>query len=314
MWTTSIAELNGKVYITVGSDGGGWPCPLMFDFNTNYWIILPELPTGGSHFSLVAVPSRKQLLAIGGINYDNDAVDREVTSKVFVWDEKYEKWLSPYPNMPTARHSASCTSHGLSVIVAGGITLCNPLTTVRTIEVLHIADTHVADSYWCKVESLPHASCDAVPLIFNDNLYIAGGYDETNHSTCNIVSASLLKLLQSGNNNSSGEVWKKLPDMPYCSFAINHYKGHLIAFTGDYLVELPDKDKPVLQVSSSIHIYNPNTRTWDCVGDTPHGYYLGKSVHINDDKIIFVGDLTGSLETLDEEMMTTCTLLTFASK
>ena len=130
-----------------------------------------------------------------------------------------------------------------------------------------------------------------------------------------MLSTSIPQLLESSNNYTSGKVWKKLPDMPYCSFAINHYKGRLIAFTGDYEVEAPDEeDNSVLQLSPSVQIYNPITRSWDYVGDTPHGYYLGKSVHINDDKIMFVGGLTGAHNVCDEDMMTTCTVLTFTSK
>ena len=46
----------------------------------------------------------------------------EVSNKVFLWDEKYNKWLTPYPNMPTARSSCSSISHGPTVVVAGGVT------------------------------------------------------------------------------------------------------------------------------------------------------------------------------------------------
>jgi len=67
MWVKSIAELNGKVYIVVRSEDGSVPFPLMYDCNLNHWKTLPELPTGGLFFSVAALPSRKQLLAIGGI-------------------------------------------------------------------------------------------------------------------------------------------------------------------------------------------------------------------------------------------------------
>ena len=42
------------------------------------------------------------------------------------------------------------------------------------------------------IEQLPHVVCDAIPLIVNDKLYIAVGYDErSGSSTCNLIMASL---------------------------------------------------------------------------------------------------------------------------
>ena len=136
-----------------------------------------------------------------------------------------------------------------------------------------------------------HMLCSyyAIPLIVNDKLYIAQGYDTNPGSTtCNIVTASLPELLQSSNNTSSSQVWSKLPDMPYSSCSINHYQGHLITFTGGHLVEIPDEDKPVSELVPLIHIYNPDTKTWDCVGDIPIGYY---SAQIR--KILFIVGVTG---------------------
>ena len=144
-------------------------------------------------------------------------------------------------------------------------------------------------------------------------IYMAQGYDRyPGSSSCNVVTASLPELLQSSNNNtSSSQVWSKLPDMPYSSCSINHYQGHLITFTGDLMVERPDEDKPVFESVPLIHIYNPDTKTWDCVGDIPIGYCLGMSVHIRENKILFIGGLTGTHNiNQDDDIMTTCSILT----
>ena len=131
-------------------------------------------------------------------------------------------------------------------------------------------------------------------------------------TTCNVVTASLPELLQSSNNNtSSSQVWNKLPDMPYSSQSINHYQGHLITFTGECIIERLDKDEPACELVPLIHIYNPDTKTWDCVGDIPIGYYLGMSVHIRKNKILFIGGLTGTHDTnKNDDIMTTCSKLT----
>ena len=166
------------------------------------------------------------------------------------------------------------------------------------------------------VEQLPFATYEAVPLIINDNLYIAVGSNEDGDTTCNVVAASLPQLLQSSNNNaSSGQVWNNLPDVPYSSFSINHYQGRLITFTGDHLVQQTGESEPVYELVPLIHMYNPDTKSWDCVGKNPHGYHFGRSVHLEENKILFIGGLTGTHDvTLDDDLVTTCMILTLLSQ
>ena len=305
-----MAELDGKVYVSGCRSGDGYANPIVYDCSENQWTTLLALPW--KFFSLVTVTEKKQLLAIGGAINNNNGVF-EFSNKVFLWDEKYNKWLTPYPYMPTARCKCSSISHGLSVIVAGGITCNIPFTVTRSVEVLHINENYLHDSYWSVVEQLPDVVFEAIPLIVDDKLYIAIGYGgNSSSSTCNVVTASLPELLQSSNNSTScSQVWSKLPDIPYSSYSITHYQGHLITFSGDRQVEKPDEDKLVWQLVPLIHIYNPDTKTWECVGVTPVGYHLGMSVHIKENKILLIGGLTGTHNTLkDDDVITSCLLVT----
>ena len=311
-WATSVAELHGKVYVTITDSKFARLKPLMYDYNKDQWSILPALPY--AHFSLVSVPDRKQLLAIGGLVNNNVVI--EISNKVFLWDEENRKWTTPYPNMSSARFWCSSISHGSTVIVAGGLTSLDLVAMTRAVEVLHIKEhTWLTKSHWSVVEQLPLVVHSAIPLIVNDNLYIALGSDnETGASTCNIVTASLLELLQSSNRNtSSGQAWNKLADMPYPSFSINHYQGRLITFGGGHRIEQPGIDKPVFQSVPLIHTYNPYTNTWDCVGEIPYEYLLGRSVHIRDNKILFIGGLTGTCNANNnDDRITTCSMLTLS--
>jgi len=63
-----------------------------------------------------------------------------------------------------------------------------------------------------------------------------------------------------------------------------------------------------------INIFNPELKSWNCVGEIPHGYYLGKSVHISDNKILFIGGLVGKLCVSDESLLTVCSVLTITPK
>ena len=97
--------------------------------------------------------------------------------------------------------------------------------------------------------------------------------------------------------------------MPYSSVSINHYQGRLIIFTGDRKTKKPGQGK--WELISMIHIYNPDTKSWDHVGNVPYSYLLGKSVHIGENKLLFIGGLTGTHTVgKGDDMVTTCLLLT----
>jgi len=301
-WVRSVVENDGKVYISVGSR-----IPYVYDSKLNHWSELPAVPC--VNFSLVIELNRSKLLAIGGeimsISFDG----KKMTNKIFQFDANNEQWLTPYPNMQTARCHCSCIAHGSSVIVAGGLTSKYPIVSTRAVEVLHITDTH---SYWSIVEQLPHARHEAVLLIVDNNLYIVGGYDNFGDDTRDISTASLPQLLQSSKNSSGGQVWNKLPDMPCTGSSINHYCGCLIVFTGDKLVQRADRASPVWALDPFIYIYNDCTKSWDCVGEVPCTYLFGLSVHLKENKIMFVGGLTGAHSPDDDDdVKLTCMLGTF---
>ena len=282
------------------SERGGYATPFVYNTSNDRWSSLPALPY--IHYSLVTITDYKQLLAIGGMVGKHGGA--KVSNEVFVWDEINKKWITPYPNMPTARYRSSSVSHKSAVIVASGMTCQNPKTLTRVVEVLHIDH---AESYWSVVEQLPHIMREAIPLIVKDKLYFAQGYDGED-KTCNVIYSSIPELLQSSNKNTCViQVWKKLPDMPYSSYSINHYQGRLITFSGGHKVEQPGEHEPVWQSVPMIHIYNPDTMTWDCVGEIPYRYLLGKSIHTKENNIFFVGGLIGEQSLRNNnDMLATC--------
>lgn len=212
--------------------------------------------------------------------------------------------------MPTLRCCCSVISHESKVIVAGGIKRRNPLTVATTVEVLHINETN---TYWSVVQNLPIATFSSVPLIIDKRLYIAAGYDEKSMSNHKVLTASLPDLLQNMQSNKRGQAWSSLPNMPYCSCSINHYHGNLITFSGEYLVQ---HTKGAWESVPYIHVYNPDTKSWDRVEEVvPHNFLLGMSAYLSENKILFIGGLTGSYEPFNlHNMVTTCWILTIIPK
>ena len=302
-----MAELDGKLFATMQDNDSAYANPFVYNSH-NQWRSLTLLPC--INFSLVTAPDHIKLLAIGGAINNNGIV--VVSNRVFQWDEGNKKWTTPYPNMPTARYCCSSISLESKVIVAGGITCSHPYTLTRAVEVLCINNHH---SYWSVVEQLPFALYEAIPLILSNTLYLAQGYSAYGRSrSYSVLTASIPELLQSSNRSVSGrQVWVKLRDMPYSSYSINHYDGHLIAFSGGIRIELPDKEKPVYEAVPQIHIYNPYINTWDCVGEIPHGYLLGRSGHVKPNEILFIGGITVAPTFInDDHVLTTCSTLTIS--
>lgn len=311
-FVTSIAELAGKVYVSIKGSQCAYLNALVYVTREDRWHELPALPH--ARFSLCTIPSKNQLLAVGGLQIINGIVN--VSNSIFSWNESTNSWANDYPDMPTSRWSSAAVGYESTVVVAGGVTHLEPFTITRAVEVLHVGES-ATDTYWSVVERLPHIVYEAIPLIVNDKIYIATGNDRgKGGSTCSVISASLPELLQSSTatGNVGGQVWNKIPDMPYCSYAINHYGGYLITFTGDCMVELPDEDNAVCKLVPLMHLYNPDTDSWDYIDNVTHGYYLGRSVHLTANKIFFIGGLTGKhyLGNSDD-LVTTCLMLTITS-
>ena len=286
--------MDGKVYVAaIQKDSFS---SFMYNINKEQWFLLPELSK--SYYNLIAVHSKKHLLAVGG------SKGYRTTNEVYLLDEKHQNWITQYPNMPTSRFSITGVCYHSTVIVAGGVTQWNPWTLTRVVEILHIDDRSLPDLQWATVEQLPYLVYGAIPILCKDNLYISSFFDYNDlqdNNTLSIFSVSVPELLKSKQSDTvSSSLWKKLPDVPYSSYSIVCYQGRLITFTGFYLVEEPNKhsveepkkSNPILKLAPMIYIYNPDTLSWDCTGYVTCGYLLGRSVYIGENKIIFMGGMT----------------------
>ena len=67
--------------------------------------------------------------------------------------------------------------------------------------------------------------------------------------------------------------------------------------------------------SSTSALYNPSTMSWEYVAEDFHNYRLGISVLIGENKILFIGGLTGTLSQVEEnDVVRTCSVLTLSPK
>ena len=84
-WVTSVTEMDGKVYVSaLLSNPSSQVAPFMYNINKKQWSTM--LTLSRMYFKLVAVHSKKQLLAIGG-SIDGAGLST-MSNRIFVWNEK----------------------------------------------------------------------------------------------------------------------------------------------------------------------------------------------------------------------------------
>ena len=280
----------------------------MYSVSKDKWFLLPDLPNIDA--TLVSVPSHNELLAIGG--YQIDMFNRVViVAHVFKWNETKKKWVMRYFNMHTARTNSSCISHKSMVIVAGGLVGFDPFTLTRAVEVLMIEAGYLSGwfSSWKIVEQLPFGVFDAVSIIVDNSLYIAGGFDAPFHTTCNIVTASVPELEKSSNRNTSvSKVWNKLPDIPYPSYSISHYRGYLIVITAANQAKQYDIHTEL----QNFYLYNPDTESWEYIDCFQERHNWGGSlIHLTDDVVFVVGGSASTTYKRGVSHVKTCYKISF---
>jgi len=108
-------------------------------------------------------------------------------------------------------------------------------------------------------------------------------------------------------------VWDRISDLPHDSLSISDYEGRLIIFGGKRKSGTREDGSTVqYKVVSPIHLYNTETDTWDYVDHVPqeYRYWLGCGVHLDHNKIMFVGGAKDPDEVSSDSFLSTCALVT----
>ena len=158
-----------------------------YDSCSRKWRKLPNCPH--NYCSLAVVNG--QLTAIGGYMPDNEATN-------ILLSLQQTGWIEIFPPMPTKRSSVTAATTKEHLIVAGG---CHG----RGLTTVEVMDTRTL--VWLTVASLPHPYYSASVTICGDQLYMLGGWDDTD-KTKSVLTCSLTELLQS----SSSSVWHRVTD------------------------------------------------------------------------------------------------------
>ena len=253
-------------------------------FNTTNikWYQLPECQYG--NFSMAFVNG--MITTIGGGNdmtvFGLPAIGSgSYTNKLISFVEKGSsgKWTEILPPMPTRRRGTAALSTGTYLIVAGGE--MEGRANLMTVEVLN-AET----CQWSAAAHLPEPKNVASATISGGNIYIIGGQNMNGKETNTAYTCSLKALIKSSTNprysntQQVNVVWNRIADYPVMLSTCVTLQGRLLTVGGKALNNT---------ITSLVHMYNPNTNSWEVVSQTLAARYLPLAAVVNGNQLVVVG-------------------------
>ena len=231
------------VYVGGGDAGNNRDrCTVMkFDLQRDEWTKLPQY--SAKYFAVTSLAN--QLVLVGGC----DLWTRKAINQIAVFTSG--RWTNPYPPMNTARHSSTAVCVNNHIIVAGGVDDRHKPTS--SVEVLDTTSRR-----WYIAESLPNPRSELKSTLIGNTLYLMGGGDHT-RPTKVVHKVDLNELITKAESKQvTPTLWQSIEDVPLKYSAPLNVGGSLLAVGGW-------DDHP----SSSIHLYQPDTRRWVKVGELP---------------------------------------------
>ena len=253
---------------------------MTYDISTGKWATLPQYRAW--RFAMTVI--NNQLVLVGGI-------DHGVSSKVVgVWDANNKQWTHPYPEMNTVRTSCSVVVHNEWLVVAGGWSASERISSVEGM------NTNSKQWYAGPPTPIPWHSMKTATV--GDECYFMCGF--TGSFTNTVYSVSL-SALTTGLNSSTrkGQIWKAISGLQTTRSTPLSISGSLLAVGG------MDKDSKAV---TAIHLYQPDTGEWVKVGDLPTPRWNCTCAMITDREMVLAGGRSGDdrLKRMDISSINEC--------
>ena len=233
------------------------------------WTKLPEYTA--KFFAMTSLANR--LVLVGG---RHPSINKR-TNQLAVFESG--EWTHPYPPMNIARCSSTAVSFNNHIIVAGGYD--DKGRTLSSVEVLDVASRR-----WYIAQSLPNPRSKLKSTLIGNTLYLMGGWYHTVMPTKTVHHVDLNELIAKALPNlDTPTLWQTLQEVPLVRSAPLSIGRSLLAVGG--------RDDSV-NPSSSIHLYQPDTRRWVKVGDLPTARDCCTCSVLPSGEVIVAGGLTDS--------------------
>ncbi|XP_064389606.1 uncharacterized protein LOC135337594 isoform X3 [Halichondria panicea] len=239
-YTVQSAVIGDTVYVGGGSADND---RTVMKLEQDQWTKLPKYTA--KWFGMTSLANR--LVLVGGRDPRNNTPSNQLSVL------ESGEWTHPYPPMNIARQSSTAVSFNNHIIVAGGRDGGGRISS--SVEVLDVASRR-----WYIAQSLPNSRSELKSTLIGNTLYLMGGYDHTGPTkTVHHVDFNEL-IAKALSNSDTPTLWQTLEEVPLELSAPLSIGRSLLAVGG-----ANDRVNP----SSSIHLYQPDTRRWLKVGDLP---------------------------------------------
>ena len=236
---------------------------IKLDLQRNDWTKLPQY--NANYFAMTSLAN--QLVLVGGY----DPVTRKATNRITLFTTR--RWINPYPPMNTARWSSTAVCFNNYIIVAGGH---GDGTYTSSVELLDVEARR-----WYTAESLLNPRNGMNSTVVGNTLYLMGGYDDGYTNVVHMVDLNEL-ITKAVFKEAIPTLWQVISDTPLKRSAPLNVRGSLLAVGG--------RDGHLKPPSSSIHLYQPDTRKWVKVGDLPTAFYNWACSVLPSGDVIVAGD------------------------
>ena len=232
--------------VYVGGGGSGREnsyIVMAYNTRSQTWHQLPPHATLG--FAMVVINNK--LVLVGGRNRSRDD-----TNILGVWEADKRQWTHPYGPMPTPRSWLSAVVYKQWLIVAGGVTGSNKVSTTVVLD--------ISSNQWNSAPSAPNPWSEMRSAIIGDMCYFMGGYYYDGRPIEMVYSVSLPALVSQTTSTSSTPhpMWKTISTLGHSLCAPLSIGGELLAVGGR------KNGKDV----SDIRHYVRETNKWVVVGHT----------------------------------------------
>ena len=264
--TVQSAVISDTVYVGGGSPDNDCDRCTVMKLEQDEWTKLPQYTA--YWFAMTSLAN--QLVLVGGCESRNNKPTNQLA--VLVSGE----WTHPYPPMNIARHSSTAVSFNNHIIVAGGRD--DKRRTTSSVEVLDVALRR-----WYIAQSLPNPRSSLKSTLIGNTLYLMGGFDHT-EVTKTVHHVDLNELIAKALSNlDTPTLWQTLQEVPL-KFSAPLSIGRSLLAVGGW------GDRANL--SSSIHLYQPDTRRWVKVEDLPTARYRCTCSVLPSGEVIVAGGQT----------------------
>ena len=252
-----------------------------YDSDSQEWGELPPC----SCYDFAIVMAGGLLTAVGG-NQSGGAISTLLS--LTQGEDGSQKWTRHYPPMMSGRYNSAIVSTDRMVIVAGGYT--RPIV-VSTVEIL---DTE--DKQWYLATSLPTPLSEASATIYNDHLFVVGGWTLDKRPNKSVFSCLLSDLVSSAKKNINDSfMWEVVTELPVYNASCTTVCGRLIMFGG------LDSNN---QATNTVRVYNSTTRCFESCSRSLIPRYCCLPAPLPHSRVMIVGGYTDKGTTSSAEIAT----------